>query len=205
MAIEATFRITDPGVFWTLQTIDHLAQYRLSAPKILEIDDTYLDTKKRRLLAAGYSCRRRDLDEGSVITLLKLESTKKETKKPKIWKVALAQSSNDHTNWPKSKVRSRVRKVISDKKLRVIFRFHQSRITRRIYLADRFIAEANLDSVSLTNKGKEHHFKTLKLRIASHKQEKHLKDVIVALHTRWSLETEPYTKFERIIALERGK
>ena len=72
MATEAKFRITDPGIFWSLQTINQLGTFAFSDPQILEIHDAYLDTKKRKLLSAGYCCRSRKQGKFFLITLTKI-------------------------------------------------------------------------------------------------------------------------------------
>jgi inorganic triphosphatase YgiF len=205
MAIEAKFRITDPGIFWSLQTIDHLAKYSLSKTEIEAIDDAYLDTKKRKLLAAGYCCRRRNQGKGFLITLTKLRLGKGAAQKQQKREVALKKNKIDPADWPKSQARSRVLKVAPNKKLQVIFAFDQTRITRRISYGKQAIALANLDDVSLMINGKEQHFKILKLKITAPSQEKHLNALIEALQAKWPLETEPLSKFERALAMEKSK
>ncbi len=205
MTIEIKFRITDPGIFWSLQTIDHLGDYTLSAPHIEEINDTYLDSKKRKLLAAGYRCRRREQGKGYLITLTKLGLGKGAAKNQQKWEVSLKKNKNNPANWPKSTARSRVLKIISDKKLQIIFEFDQTRITRLISNGKHVIARANLDEVSLMLNGKEHHFKTLKLKLTTPNQKNHLNALIAALQTKWPLKTEPLSKFERAFAMEKSK
>ena len=205
MAIEAKFRITDPGIFWSLQTIDHLAKYSLSKTEIEAIDDAYLDTKKRKLLAAGYCCRRRNQGKGILITLTKLRSGKDAAQKQRKREVALKKNKIDPADWPKSQARSRVLKVAPNKKLQVIFAFDQTRITRRISHGKQVIARANLDDVSLMINGKEQHFKILKLKITAPNQEKHLNALTAALQAKWPLESEPLSKFERGLAMGKRK
>ncbi len=205
MAIEAKFRITDPGIFWSLQTIDHLAKYSFSARQIEEIDDVYLDTKKRKLLAADYCCRRRNQGKGFLITLTRFGSGKRVSKKSQKWHVLLKKNKNGPADWPKSEARTRVLKVISDKKLRSILTLHQTRITRLISKGDHVIAQADLDDVLLITNGKEQQFKTLKLKSIAPDQEKHLKALIAKFQAKWRLEPETLSKFERAMAMERNK
>ncbi len=205
MATEAKFRITDPGTFWSLQTIDHLAQYSFSARQIEEIDDVYLDTKKLKLLAAGYCCRRRNQGKGFLITLTRLGSGKGTSKKLKKWHVLLKKNKNGPANWPKSEARTRVLKVISDKNLRSILTLHQTRITRLISKGDHVIAQADLDDVLWITDGKEQQFKTLKIKIIAPYQEKHLNALVTKLQAKWPLEPELLTKFERAIAMKSKK
>ena len=102
MATEARFSITDPGIFWSLQTIDQLGDFKFSDKQILEIHDAYLDTKKRRLLRAGYCCRRRNQDNGFLITLSELGSETNQDKKQKQWEVKLSKNTIIPDDWPKS-------------------------------------------------------------------------------------------------------
>ncbi len=194
MATEAKFRITDPGIFWSLQTIDHLGIFAFSAPQILGIDDAYLDTKKRKLLNAGYCCRRREQGKSFLITLTNLSLGKGTAQKQQKWEVTLKKNKNSPVNWPKSQVRSRILKVIPDKKLQVIFTFDQTRITRRISNGEQAIAQANLDDVLVINNGNEQQFKTLKIKITTPNQEKYLDALVEALQARWSLQTEHLSK-----------
>ena len=203
MTVETTFRITDPGIFWSIQTIDHLGKYSLAMAEIEAIEDAYLDTKKYRLLAAGYSCRRRSQGKGFLVTLTKL--SKDADQKPKQWDVRLKKNRNSPMDWPKSQVRSRLLKVIPDKKLQVIFVLNQTRIMRQIKNGDQAIARINLDDVSLMIKGKEKHFKSLKLIIRTTDEEKHLYTLTKALQAKWPLEADPLSKFERAIAIEQKK
>lgn len=205
MANEAKFRITDPGIFWSLQTIDQLGKFTFSNPQILEINDAYLDTKKRRLLAAGYCCRRRKQEKGFLITLTKLGLGKDKAQKRQKWDAILKKNRNGLENWPKSRVKSRILKVIPDKKLQVIFSFVQTRITRQISIGKKAIAQANLDDVRVINKGKERPFKILKIRIDDPDQEKYLDALVQELTAKWSLKRESLSKFERAIAMERSK
>ena len=199
MAIEENFHITDPGTFWSLQTIDHLGKYSLSTPEIESIDDAYLDTKKRKLLAAGYCCRRRRQSKGILITLTQLKLAKDAARKPKQWEVTLKKNKYSPAEWPKSQARSRVLKIISDKKLQVIFSFNQTRITRWISNGDQVIAKANLENVTLITKDKEQQFKTLKIMMLIPDGEDYFEAINVRLQEKWSLNPEPLSKFERAI------
>jgi inorganic triphosphatase YgiF len=205
MATGAKFRITDPGIFWSLQTIEQLGKFSFAAPQIFEIHDAFLDTKKRKLLAAGYSCRRRKQGKGFLITLTKLGLGKDKVQKQQYWEVALKKNINGPEDWPKSKAQSRILKVTPGKKLLVIFSFVQTRITRQISTGKQTIVQANLDDVLVINKGKEQHFKILKLKIDDPSQEKYLDSLVQALKAKWSLKTEPLSKFERAIAMESSK
>jgi inorganic triphosphatase YgiF len=72
MEIEAKFNIPDPGTYWSLQTTKGLAGYSLTTQEVRSIRDTYLDTSRRLILAAGFSCRRRRTRAGRIVMTLKV-------------------------------------------------------------------------------------------------------------------------------------
>jgi inorganic triphosphatase YgiF len=202
MTVEVKFRITDPGTFWLLQFIDQLGPYSLSAPQFDDINDVFLDTKRRKLLAAAYYCRQRNRAKGFLISLVQLESKSGRTQQVKKWDVSLKRNTNDPSDWPESQVRKRVLKIIADKKLHPIFTLHQTRITRPISDGDQVVAEATLDDVSLIIKGENRQFKTLKITIVV-SDDDHIDAITASLREKWHLETEHRTKFEQVLALEK--
>jgi inorganic triphosphatase YgiF len=202
MANEARFRITNPGIFWSLQTIDQLGDFKFSDTQILEIHDVYLDTKKRRLLTAGYSCRRREQGKGFLITLTKLGAVKDNDEVQKYWEVDLTKNSDNPDNWPKSPVQKRISKTIPTKKLQVIFSFIQTRITRQVIDGNQISAKVILDDVRVINRGKEQHFKILKLTTDDPDQLETLNSLAQALKAEWSLKNETLSKFERALKIE---
>jgi inorganic triphosphatase YgiF len=202
MSTEVSFRITDPGVFWSLQTIDQLGDFKFSKTQILEIHDAYLDTKKRRLLRAGYCCRRREQGKGFLITLIKLQTRKDIDKDQPYWEIDLKKNTNSPEGWPKSSVKNRISKIIPNKNLQVMFSFVQTRITRQVSDGNQIFAQAELDDVLVINKGKEQHFKILRLIAKDPDQLKNLNSLAQLLKVEWSLKKEPLSKFERALAME---
>jgi inorganic triphosphatase YgiF len=202
MSVKAKFRITDPGVFWSLQTIDQLDQFTFSAPQFEEIEDLYLDTRKRRLLTAGYYCRQRMRTKGCVISLIDIESQNKAGQPTQQWDVSLKGNDQNPNNWPESQVRKRVLKISTNKKLNPIFRSMQTRITRLIYKEELLIARATLDHVTCNMAGDDQQFKTIKITMLIPDDENYLETITSSLQARWPLEYEPRSKFEQVIALE---
>jgi inorganic triphosphatase YgiF len=205
MTIEKNFRITDPGTYWSLQTIDQLGEYSFSTDEVSEVTDTYLDTRKRRLLAKGYSCCKRDPGKKVRVILTKLGSHDEGSGRPKEWKVKLEKNINNPVDWPQSKVRTRVQKIIPDKKLQPMFALHQSRITRSISKDDHVIAHAHLDNMTLTADRKEKHFKTLTIEMLVPNGKKYLETITKLIRSKWQLEVEPLTNFEHALAMVKRK
>jgi inorganic triphosphatase YgiF len=202
MTTEARFRITDPGTFWSLQTIDQLGNFKFSDMQILEIHDDYLDTKKRRLLRAGYCCRRRKQDKGFLITFSELGLKKNKESEKQQWEVKLNKNTVGPVEWPKSTAKTRISKIIPNKKLQVMFTFIQTRITRQIRTAKQPFALAQLDDVLVINNGEEQNFKILALILEDPDQIENLNSLVHTLEQKWSLKNEPMSKFERALKME---
>ena len=205
MVVEVIFSITAPGVFWVLQTIDQLGDYALSPPQFDEVDDVYLDTKKRRLLNAGYCLRQRNRGKGFLLSLFELDLKEGTARKAQKWEIAIKKNKTDPEDWPESQVRKRVLKIISDKSLQPIFVLHQTRITRLIRKCDLVVAQATLDDVSFLVEGDNPHFKLLKITMMVPDVEDHLETITAYLCSKWQLEIEPRSKFEQVIAFELMK
>ena len=205
MTIEKNFRIADPGTFWSLQTIDQLGDFSISTDEVTEVSDTYLDTRKRRLLAKGYSCCKRDSGKKIIIILTKLDADDAASNQLKKWNVRLKKNKHDPVDWPESTARTKMLKILPNKKLQPIFVLQKRRISRLISKGNQIIAQANLDEVSLTVNRKERQFKTLKLKIINPKKKKHLNTLIAEFQENWQLNPETLTKFERVLAIEKSK
>ena len=104
MDIEAKFTVPDPSVYWRLQTTDHLAGYSLSTTQVKPVWDTYLDTKHQRLLASGYSCLRRVMRGGTLITLKSLGGAMGAVHRRLICELSMA-TSRPPVDWPDCPVR----------------------------------------------------------------------------------------------------
>ena len=204
MTTETRFRITDPGVFWSLQTIDQLGEFKFSNTQILEIHDAYLDTKKRRLLTAGFCCRRRNQGKGFLITFSELGSKKSKKNVRQQWEVNLNKNTDRPDDWPKSTAKTRISKIIPNKKLQVMFTFIQTRITRQISVGEQPFALAHLDDVHVINKGEEQHFKILALILDDPDHTDHLSSLVDALEQKWPLKKDSLSKFERALKLENA-
>ena len=57
MEIESKFLISKEEDFQALEKLSGLASYALSKPETQEIEDIFLDTENRDIMAAGYYLR----------------------------------------------------------------------------------------------------------------------------------------------------
>ena len=74
MEIEAKFAVTDTTVIEQLKIVETIDAFQIAPGKTVRVRDAYLDTRDRRLLAAGYACRRRKQDGQLLITLKQIRS-----------------------------------------------------------------------------------------------------------------------------------
>ena len=200
MEIEAKFNVAAPSVYWRLQTIDHLAGYSLSTHQVKDIRDTYLDTSRRQILAAGYSCRRRETREGIVMTLKSLDSAEGAVHRRGEWEVTLA-VDQPPAKWPDSPVRGRVLKLIGKDSMLPLFDLQQTRVIRLVKHNEQPVAELSLDSVSLSVNGKEYSYFELEVELLPQMPEEILSPVIACLQDEWKLKPEPLSKFERALTV----
>ena len=69
MEIEAKFALPDVGTLERLAQAETLLDFRLGPAVTRTVQDVYLDTPDRRLLAAGYACRRREDGDRILLTV----------------------------------------------------------------------------------------------------------------------------------------
>ncbi len=200
LEIEAKFTVPDPVVYWRLQTTDHLAGYSPSTIQVKPVWDTYLDTKSQRILAAGYSCRRRVTREGIVITLKSLGGAEGAVHQRRICELSMA-TSRPPVDWPESLVRDLVLQLIGGEPLLTFFELRQTRVIRMLKEDDQPLAKLSLDSVSLVTAETERVYLVLEVELLPPTTEGTLMTIVGCLQDVWNLKPEPLSKFERALYL----
>jgi len=200
MEIEAKFTVPDPSVYWRLQTAAHLAGYSLSTTQVKPVWDTYLDTKNQRILAAGYSCRRRATREGIVITLKSLGGAEGAVHRRRKYELNMA-TSRPPVDWPDSPLRDLVLQLIGQEPLLTFFELRQTRVIRMLKEDDQPVAELSLDSVSLVTAETERVYLVLEVELLPPTTEGTLMTIAGCLQDGWHLKPEPLSKFERALDL----
>ena len=200
MEIEAKFTVPDPVVYWSLQTTEHLAGYSLSTTEVKSVWDSYLDTKNHRILAAGYSCRRRVTREGIVITLKSLGGAEGAVHRRGEWELSMA-ANRPVADWPDSPVRDLVLQLIGQEPLLTLFELQQTRVIRLLKKNEQPVAELNLDRVSLITDDREHVNLVLEVELLPPTPEDTLTEIVGCLQDVWHLKPEPLSKFERALDL----
>jgi inorganic triphosphatase YgiF len=200
MEIEAKFTVPDPVVYWSLQTTDHLAGYSLSTTQVKPVWDTYLDTKRQRILAAGYSCQRRLTREGIVITLKSLGGAEGAVHHRRKYELSMA-TSRPPFDWPDSPVRDLVLRLIGGEPLLTFFELRQTRVIRMLKEDDQPLAELSLDSVTLVTNETERVYLVLEVELLPQTAQETLMTIVGYLQDVWHLKSEPLSKFERALVL----
>ncbi|MEA1977326.1 MAG: CYTH domain-containing protein [Chloroflexota bacterium] len=200
MEIEAKFTVPDPVVYWSLQTTDNLAGYSLSTTQVKPVWDTYLDTKRQRLLGAGYSCRRRVTREGIVITLKSLGGAEGAVHHRRKYELSM-KTSRPPVDWPDSPVRDLVLQLIGQEPLLTFFELRQTCVIRMLKEDDQPVAELSLDSVSLVTDETEQVYLVLEVKLLPQTPQETLMTIVGCLQDVWNLKSEPLSKFERALVL----
>jgi inorganic triphosphatase YgiF len=200
MEIEAKFIVPDPGVYWRLQTTEHLAGYSLSTTQVKPVWDAYMDTKSHRILAAGYSCRQRVTREGIVITLKSLGGAMGAVHRRRIGELSMA-NSRPPVEWSESPERDLVLQIIGQQPLLKFFELKQTRVIRRLMEDDQPVAELSLDSVTLVTVESEQVYLVSELKLLPQTPQEALMTIACCLQDAWHLKPEPLSKFERALDL----
>jgi len=199
MEIEAKFVLPDTDTFQRLQTVDRLASFALSAGRVKQVRDTYLDTAGRRILRAGYACRQREESEGILITLKGLGGAQGAIHRREELEV-LIPSDLPPAQWPPSPVRDRVLQLIGLAPILPLFELRQARTVRGITQGERPVAELSLDDVHVMAGNREHVYLEMEVELKSHGTEDDLSIIVACLRDEWTLRPEPLSKFERALA-----
>ena len=200
MEIEAKFALPDAEVYRRLQEADCLDGFALSAGKVKHVRDIYLDTANRAILAAGYSCRRREQKDTLLITLKRLEKAEEAIHRREELEVLLP-TDLPPEQWHDSEVRERVMQLIGQSPLSALFELHQIRVIRLVKQKERLVAELSLDEVHLNVGGIERVYYELEVELTPQGTEDDLSMVVTHLQSEWGLSPQPLSKFWRALNL----
>jgi inorganic triphosphatase YgiF len=204
MEIEAKFQVADEETYLALQAIQMIGEFTLAEATTKDIMDDYLDTTDRRLLTAGYACRRR-WQEGKWIMALKgLGGVSGAVHRREELELELASIQPPHA-WPSSPIRERVLSLIDTRSLQSIFNLKQTRQVREVYQAAQLIALWSLDAVQLGQADQTDIYFELEIELTPSGSETHLTQMAQHLQAEWGLQPESRSKFERGLAVIDGR
>ena len=148
MEIEAKFQVPGEEVLRRLAEATQLAGFPLSGGNVENLSDTYLDTARWLILAAGYACRRRVSYGRILITLKQLRGADEVVYRREEFEVDLAEDLPPE-EWPDSPAWTKVLEIIGDQSLAEVLDLRQTRITRLVGTEENPVAELALDEVHL--------------------------------------------------------
>ncbi len=197
MEVEAKFIIQDTQTYQDLQVIERLGYFSISAPRVEDLCDTYLDTPDRSLLRSGYACRQREQDGCAVISLKSLHGTEDNIHRREEVEAPLARIEIPPEQWPDSAARQRVLALIDPlMRLQPLLHLEQRRVVRDVLYAQRLVAELSLDTVK--SYGQVYH--ELEVELKGTGTEYDLAAILDKLAQMPGLKPEPRSKFERALA-----
>lgn len=204
MEIEAKFIVPDPSTFERLKQADHLADYALDGEHTLHQHDTYLDTRDRRLLAAGYAVRLRKQDGTHLVTIKAVESAGGAIHRREEYEIRVP-ANQPPAEWGTSTARTLLLNIAGTEPLAPLFHLDQTRTVSRVLCGERQVGELSLDQVQIQVDGKRDAFLELEMELKGEGTEQDLAKIAAVLEQEWALVPEPRSKFERLLALADGE
>ena len=198
MEIEAKFAVTDTTVIEQLKIVETIDAFQIAPGKTVRVRDAYLDTRDRRLLAAGYACRRRKQDGQLLITLKQIRSVEGAIHEREELEIVLPQDVPP-AQWSESPARTRVLGLIGDEPLRKLFELRQTRVKRDVLKDDLVIAEWSVDDVRVSIGKESLQFAELEIELKGGTEDD-LARIAAQVQTEWGLAPEPQSKFERALS-----
>ena len=200
MEIEAKFNIPDVETGQRLQSVESLAGFALSTGQVKHVHDTYLDTASRSILAAGYTCRKREGDGQIIMTLKQLNRSADAVHRRQEFEVVLPGPARP-AQWPEGEARKRILTLVGDEPLLPLFDLSQTRIARVVSHGRRIVAELSLDDVRIVAGDREQAFHELEVELKAGGTERDLATFVSSLQSEWALQPEMRSKFERALEL----
>ncbi len=199
MEIEAKFAVTNTAIAKQLRSVETIAGMTLTPGDTVRLRDTYLDTRDRRLRAAGFTCRRRQEDDAPLITLKQIGGAHGAIHEREELEVVLAEDGPPH-EWPASPARERVLGLIGDAPLQALFELRQTRVRRNMLKDDAVIAEWSVDRVNARVGEERLKFAELEIELTPPGTPDDLANIVASVQAEWKLASEPKSKFERVLA-----
>ncbi len=207
--IEAKFIVPDRPSYERVRALDRLGGYALLDPRAQDVQDVYLDTPDRALLAAGYACRRRELGGAVVMTLKAVLSPPGEVHRREELEVSLPYSASARVSasaWPASAARNKVQELAGARDLRALVHLGQRRIVREVAATGRVAALASLDEVTLSVPGgPPRQWWELELELAAGGTEAELAAMSAWVRATLGLRPSTVSKFERALRALQGR
>ncbi len=214
MEIEAKWRVGDADTLQRLRSLERLACFDVGLCRAHEVHDTYLDSPDRRMLAAGFACRRRQQGDALCITLKGLGGSDGAVHRRAELEMPLLPGTPDETAqcasrhlcgeaalWPAGPVREQVLECVADAPLVPLLKLDQTRTERAVTRNGLPVAVLSLDHVRAAAGERQQEYWELEIELLPAGSEDDLAAMVAALRQDGGLTPEPRSKFERGLAL----
>lgn len=205
MEIESKFLVMDEADFQALETLSQLADYSLSEAIVLNIEDTFLDTKKNTLMAEGFFLRlRKEIgSDGYWLTIKSLDDFKDRVHTREEYSSFLPEETSMF-ECPDARIRGMILELSSGFDLLPLLKLEQKRIVRQVKQGEKHIAEFSLDRVNLKSEGIEKLYSELEIELKTEGTHQDLKVIMKYLLGNYNLVKDPLSKFERALLFQEN-
>jgi inorganic triphosphatase YgiF len=204
MEIEAKFRVEDDHVFTTLPVLHSLGAYILHSDGYVEQQhNTYYDTADKRLQAARYGLRLREIEGHCVATLKGPGQVRDGVHHRGEWEVET--HSHDLAHWPESEARTHTMMLVGDAELLPMLSMETKRRRITAVRNHQELAELCLDEGHISAGERSLPFRELEIELLPAGTEDNLQELITLLKEHFVLVPENRSKLEQGLALIEGK
>ena len=198
MEIESKFLVPEETDFKALENLSMLASYTISEAKIQIIEDTFLDTENKDIMAAGYYLRVRKAagEKGKWVTIKSLGGFEGGTHRREEY-VSFLPEGLSVLECPSLRIRNMIFEFTSGLDLSPLITLKQKRIIRKLNLEEKQVAELYLDRVNLKSGSRKKLYNEFEVELKSEGTVKDLETIRDFLLNNYSLVESPFSKFER--------
>ncbi|HIH93215.1 TPA: CHAD domain-containing protein [Methanosarcina acetivorans] len=198
MEIESKFLVPEEIDFKALENLSKLASYTISEAQIQVIEDTFLDTKNKDIMAAGYYLRVRKAagEKGKWVTIKSLGGFEGGTHRREEYASFLPEGLSV-LECPSLRIRDMIFDFTSGLDLTPLITLKQKRIIRQLNLEKKLVAEIYLDRVNLKSESRKKFYNEFEVELKSEGTVKDLEAVRDFLLDNYNLEESRFSKFER--------
>jgi len=198
MEIESKFLVPEEADFKALENLSRLASYTISEARVQIIEDTFLDTKDKDVMAAGYYLRVRKAagEKGKWVTIKSLGGFEGGTHRREEY-VSFLPEGLSVLECPPLRIRDMIFDFTSGLDLTPLITLKQKRIIRQLNLEEKLVAELYLDRVNLKSESRKKLYNEFEVELKSEGTVKDLEAIRDFLLNNYSLEESRFSKFER--------
>lgn len=199
LEIEAKLIVPSRKVLEELRRCERMAGYSPAPGRETVLRDTYLDTRDRALLAAGYACRRREQD-GRILMTLKSTSTAGDVIHRRRELEVELPADAPPALWPPCDARDAALPIVGSEPLIELLRIRQLRCARQVFDGKRLVALVCLDEVMVESNGGGESWQEMEIELASGGRERDLAAIVAWARARFGLTPSLLSKFERALS-----